>query len=334
MTRRTPSTCIVDCPPTTARKAPMRSPLPVRDGVNATRLHLPLTGPWATIQDYVLERFGHVDPDGIRERFAAGEVVALGGIPVTGKTPLGAHEFIWYYRSPPAETPIPYEAVILHEDAHLVAVDKPPFLPTTPGGRFLQETALVRLRRLLDEPDLTPLHRLDRLTWGVVLFVKDAESRGPYQQLFERRTISKSYEAIAPAPRGELRERLEAGSVVVENRLAKIRTHLRAFEEEGPVNARSEVELLRELDGGRALYRLTPHTGKTHQLRLHMASLGLGIENDPFYPTLLDEAADDHSRPLKLLARSISFRDPLSGEERRFASGFSLECPENLPCRI
>lgn len=305
----------------------MRSPLPVRDGVNATRLRVPLTGPWETIADYVLERFGHVDAEGIRERFRTGEVAALDGTRLTLQTPLGAHDFIWYYRNPPEEQRIPFEVRILADDGRLVVADKPPFLPTTPGGRFLQETALVRLRRELDAPDLTPLHRLDRLTWGLVLFVRAEEDRGLYQQLFERREITKVYEAIAPSPTGELAEQLRRGPVHVRNRLNKLRTRLLAFEEDGPVNAHTEISVLRDLGGGRTLYRLLPHTGKTHQLRLHMASLGLGLENDPFYPVLLDEAPDDHSRPLKLLARSVAFRSPETGEDLAFTSQFDLETP-------
>lgn len=313
----------------------MKSPLPVRDGVNATRLRVPLSGPWRTVLEFVLERFGHVDPEGIRRRFAEGEVAAADGTRIRPETPLGAAEFIWYYRSPPAEQRIPFEVRLLHEDERLVVADKPPFLPTTPGGRFLQETALVRLRRLLDEPELTPLHRLDRLTWGVILFVRRAEDRGAYQQLFERRRIEKSYEALAPAPGGEIAERLALGPVHVRSRLNKVKAQLRAFEEEGPPNAHSEIELLTVLEPaasapggrGRALYRLTPHTGKTHQLRLHMAGLGLGIENDPFYPVLLDESPDDYARPLGLLARSIAFRDPHTGRNLTFCSRFDLERP-------
>ena len=80
-------------------------------------------------------------------------------------------------------------------------------------------------------------------------------------------------------------------------------------------------------DGGsrrRALYRLEPHSGKTHQLRVHMASLGLGIVNDAFYPELLDKAPDDYSRPLQLLARGIRFIDPISGCPVEYRSGLEL----------
>ena len=145
----------------------MESPLPVRNGVNATRLRLPRTGSWATVADYLLERFGHVDPEGILRRFDEQQIVGLGGTPLTRQTPLGEHEFIWYYRSLPEETPIPFEARILYQDEHLLVVDKPHFLPTTPGGRFIQESALVRLRNQTGIDDLVPMHRLDRATAGV-----------------------------------------------------------------------------------------------------------------------------------------------------------------------
>ena len=162
----------------------MASPLPVRNGVNATRLHLPRAGSWDTVAQYLLERFGHVDPEGILRRFDEGEIVGLGGVPLNRQTPMGEHEFIWYYRSLPVETPIPFDTRILHQDEHLLVVDKPHFLPTTPGGKFIQESALVRLRNQTGIDDLVPMHRLDRATAGVILFAVNPETRGAYQMLF------------------------------------------------------------------------------------------------------------------------------------------------------
>jgi tRNA pseudouridine32 synthase/23S rRNA pseudouridine746 synthase len=76
-----------------------------------------------------------------------------------------------------------------------------------------------------------------------------------------------------------------------------------------------------------ALYRLHPHTGRKHQLRLHMASLGAPILNDAFYPVALPCKGDDFSAPLRLLARAISFDDPLTGAPRMFASDRQLAWP-------
>ncbi|GAB4100860.1 pseudouridine synthase [Sinomonas halotolerans] len=315
----------------------MKSPLPVRDGVNATRLRLPETG-WDTALDYMLHRWGHIDPEGILERFDGGEIVGMDGSPLHRGTPLDEHTFIWYYRTLPAEERLPVELSVLHRDEHVLVVDKPHFLPTTPGGTYIQESALVRLRNALDLPDLIPMHRLDRMTAGVLLFSVNPETRGKYQVLFERRAVRKEYECVsALAPSAPVRsgahdagwaaERF-AAPVVVRNRMEKRRDYLLASVVDGEPNAETKVAL--ERVGGpeeapRALFRLEPHTGKTHQLRVHMAGLGAGIVHDPFYPVLLDKAPDDHAKPLQLLARGIRFRDPVSGEDVEFRSRLSLQ---------
>ena len=331
----------------------MESPLPVRNGVNATRLRLPQDGGWASVADYLLERFGHVDPEGILRRFDNQEIVGLGGVPLDRQTPMGEHEFIWYYRSLPVETPIPFEAKILHQDEHLLVVDKPHFLPTTPGGRFIQESALVRLRNQTGIDDLVPMHRLDRATAGVILFAVNPETRGAYQMLFERREISKRYKAVVALQQGDcletgrvlqpngehslvkdeaqLHELLDQMPMIFENRMSKVKGQLRSIVEDGAPNAKTfiDVEAVGRSSGHHAglevaLMDLKPHSGKTHQLRVHLASLGLGIINDAFYPRLWDLAPDDYQRPLQLLAHTISFTDPLTGIDRSFSSAQKL----------
>ena len=304
----------------------MQSPLPVRDGVNATRLRLPDEGPWDTAMDYMMHRWGHIDPQGIEDRFDAGEIVGEAGIPLDRATPLRNHTFIWYYRTLPPEIRIPVELNILHQDEHLLVVDKPHFLPTTPGGTYIQESALVRLRNQLDLPDLIPMHRLDRMTAGILLLSTNPETRGRYQVLFEKRQVQKEYECVAAAEPAPGHPAVEFPAVV-RNRMTKSRSYLLAEVIDGEPNAETRIERLRTLDGAtsrRALYRLEPHSGKTHQLRVHMASLGLGIVNDAFYPELLDKAPDDYSKPLQLLARGIRFVDPITGVPVEYRSGLEL----------
>ena len=308
----------------------MKSPLPVRDGVNATRLRLPSEGPWKTALGYMLHRWGHVDPEGILRRFDDGEIVGADGSPLHRGTALDEHTFIWYYRTLPAEERLPVELSVLHQDEHLVVVDKPHFLPTTPGGTYIQESALVRLRNELGLPDLVPMHRLDRMTAGVLLFAVNPETRGRYQVLFEQRKVQKEYECVSLVPAGDEDRFLEqfAEPVAVRNRMVKSRDYLLANVVEGEPNTETRISLLRldpTPDQARALFRLEPHTGKTHQLRVHMAGLGAGIMHDPFYPVLLDKAPDDFARPLQLLARTIRFRDPISGREVEFRSRLELQ---------
>ncbi|MGO4122120.1 RluA family pseudouridine synthase [Arthrobacter sp. YAF16] len=307
----------------------MQSPLPVRDGVNATRLRLPDEGPWDTAMDYMMHRWGHIDPQGIEDRFDAGEIVGEAGVPLDRTTPLQRHTFIWYYRSLPPETRIPVELNILHQDEHLLVVDKPHFLPTTPGGTYIQESALVRLRNQLRLPDLIPMHRLDRMTAGILLLSTNPETRGKYQVLFEKRQVQKEYECVSAAEPAPGHPAVDF-PVVVRNRMTKSRSYLLAEVIEGVPNAETRIERLRTFDAPddaaprRALYRLEPHSGKTHQLRVHMASLGLGIVNDAFYPELLDKAPDDYAKPLQLLARGIRFVDPISGSPVEYRSRLEL----------
>ncbi|MFS0866995.1 pseudouridine synthase [Microbacterium sp. 179-B 1A2 NHS] len=307
----------------------MRSPLPVRDGVGPTRLRVPRTGPWETVADYVVGRFAHIDPAILRARFERGEVVDIDGTGLTLATPLGAADFIWYYREPPVEADIPGTERILHQDADLVVIDKPHFLPTTPGGGFLVNSALVRLRRRLDNPDLTPIHRLDRATAGVLMFSARPATRGAYQSLFAARTVEKVYEAVSAAPAGRMPE-LPA---VVRSHLTSTRGSLRAVEDrEREPNSETVVELLGTGPSAGAHAGLPvvhtllrPRTGRMHQLRAHLASIGLGILNDRFYPVLEDESPDDPARPLQLLARELRFTDPVSGAPRCFRTTLTLQ---------
>lgn len=306
----------------------MPSPLPARCGVGATRLHLPAQGPWPTISAYMIDRFPHLQPETLISRFDEGGVVNAAGQPVDRDAPLGAEEFVWYYRDPPVEKTIPFDVEILYEDDNLLVVDKPHFLPTTPSGRYLQNTALVRLRNQLGNDDLAPIHRLDRQTAGIVLFSTRPQTRGAYQQMFARRRVEKEYRALAhlPAQWDPNRPRLggQEFPVTVLSHIHKERGVLRVREIPGrPPNSETTIELL-GFDHEKLHLSLRPRTGQMHQLRVHLASLDSGIVNDPFYPTLLDEAPDDFTRPMQLLARRIRFTDPLTKQPRDFTTRRTL----------
>ncbi|MDS1139344.1 pseudouridine synthase [Pusillimonas sp. SM2304] len=290
-----------------------RAPLPLRDGVAPSRVYLP-QGPWLNLRDFVLQRFPHVPRDVLLERLARGDIVDDAGVVQTLASPYRALGWLWYYREVPAEAHVPFELPVLFRDDYLVAVDKPHFLASIPGGRYLRETALIRLRQSLELPLLSPIHRLDRDTAGVLLFCAAPEQRGAYQALFQTRDVRKEYEAIAPL-RADL-----VFPLVHRSRLQARPGHFTMQEVGGEPNSETHIDLMDTL-GDLGRYRLRPHTGRKHQLRAHMSALGIPICNDAFYPALQAHAdADDFSHPLQLLARSIEFTDPVSGLPRRFES--------------
>jgi tRNA pseudouridine32 synthase/23S rRNA pseudouridine746 synthase len=295
-------------------------PLPVRNGVAPSYLWLTETLAGGMLR-FLVERFPDVPPASWAARLERGEVVDALGKPLQAGSHVRKGMRIWYYRElDEDETPIPFRERILFQDQHLLVVDKPHFLPMIPAGRFLHETLLVRLKAQLELPHLTPIHRLDRETAGVVIFSHNLETRGKYQSMFQKRVVKKTYEALAGPIEGRAFPFTYRSRMVDGDKFFVMR------EEEGEPNSETLIEVI-ERRGDIVRYRLHPHTGRKHQLRLHLSSLGAPILNDAFYPVALPCKGDDFSAPLQLLARAISFDDPLTGEKRTFTSERTLDWP-------
>lgn len=270
------------------------------------------------MHDFLVDRLPAGVPVG--ERLRSGEFVDQAGRPWTGEEPYRPNAFVWFHRPLRPEPVVPFSVEVLYADERIVVVDKPHFLATTPNGTHVRETVLVRLRDSLGLPDLTPAHRLDRLTAGVLVLTAQRAHRGAYAGLFQSRSVVKTYEALAPFD-----DTLEFPQRVV-NRIEKRRGGLQAEVVDGEPNAETLIELV-ETEGRVARYRLTPLTGKTHQLRVHMAGVGLPILGDPLYPTVLDVDADDFTTPLQLIACRLHFADPIDQTSHDFTSRFALEWP-------
>jgi len=290
---------------------------PTRNGVGPSCVGLPV-GDWPTILDFLVERF-FAQPRAVwMQRMEQGLVVDEFALPVTAGRSYESHLRVYYYRDCAIEPPIPFDEVVLHQDEHLVVVDKPHYLPVVPSGRYLQETVLVRLKRKLGLDALVPIHRIDRDTAGLVMFSVQARTRDAYQALFRERQVHKTYEAVAHR-RDDLvlplvrRSRITQGAHFL----------LQCESADGEPNATTHVELLRAM-GPLAHYRLRPVTGHRHQLRVHMAAMGIPIVGDGLYPVLTPQSDLFAEPALQLLARSLSFTDPLSGLPRDFESRRTL----------
>lgn len=289
-------------------------------GIAASRLQLP-PGPWRTVLEGLCARFPAIAREVWLERFARGRVLDAGGAALAADAPYRVGAEIRYFREVVDELAIPFEETVLHVDAHLVVADKPHFLPVTPAGAHVRETLLARLVQRLGNPDLVPLHRIDRDTAGLVLFSADPGSRDAYQSLFRLRRIHKYYEALAPALPGL------SFPLVHASRLEQGEPFFRMREVDGAPNSETRIDVLERTDEAWR-YALQPVTGRKHQLRVHMAAIGAPILNDRVYPRLASPGGEgvpvDFTRPLKLLARTLVFDDPLTGIERRFESGLRL----------
>lgn len=334
-------------------------PLAQKNGIDPIQLILPRveelpaelapnnTAP-VTIADYLIARFYPNDPQIIHARFDTGEVRLDDGTILTGDSPYMPGERIWYFRELADEPQLPSDMPVLYEDEHVLAIDKPHFLPTTPRGSYIAQTALTKLRVREQNPLLIPIHRLDRPTAGVLLFAKTVEARRPFQMMFQHRQVSKTYRAVAPVPAAE--QALSAEGLQVRSHIQKIRDQLQVqqlSEQECAVqgvepNTLTTVKILRTftpsaqaVEGWRAeptlnekrewaLYDLAPHTGKTHQLRAHLNLLGSPILGDVLYPQVLPDAPDRPEYPLQLLAYSLHFEHPITGERVDLYSGRSL----------
>lgn len=302
----------------------------------------------ATIADYLIARFYPNDPQIIHARFNTGEVRLDDGTILTGDSPYMPGERIWYFRELADEPQLPSDMPVLYEDEHVLAIDKPHFLPTTPRGSYIAQTALTKLRVREQNPLLIPIHRLDRPTAGVLLFAKTVEARRPFQMMFQHRQVSKTYRAVAPVPAdaAAAEQALSAEGLQVRSHIQKIRDQLQVqqlSEQECAAqgvepNTLTTVKILRTftpsaqaVEGWRAepnrewaLYDLAPHTGKTHQLRAHLNMLSAPILGDVLYPQVLPDAPDRPEYPLQLLAYSLHFEHPITGERVDLYSGRSL----------
>lgn len=291
----------------------------MREGVSASCVALP-HGPWPRLIDFLCDRLPAVSAQQWWQRMAEGRVLDDRGEALPPQAPFTPGTRVYYYRELETEPVVPFEETILYQDTHLLVADKPHFLPVTPTGRYVQQTLLTRLKRRTGIETLTPIHRIDRETAGLVVFSVRPQDRGAYQALFREQAVDKEYEAIAP-----LRPDLPLPALH-RSRIVPDEQFFRQREVPGEPNSETRIELVDAM-GELARYRLRPLSGKTHQLRVHMHALGRPIVGDLFYPEVVHgpgATPEDYSLPLQLLARRVTFLDPVTGTLRAFESRRSL----------
>ena len=281
-----------------------------------SKLSLPQVNPGvATVLEYLIIKFPYIDAQIWRQRIADGKVHWHDGSLITTQSHFQPQQRVYYYREVESELSIPFKETILFQDEHILVVYKPHFLAVTPGGIYVNECLQNRLRRSTGIEALQALHRLDRVTAGLVIFSVNPDTRHRYHRLFETRQIHKTYQAIA---RTSNSENLIGQEWVIKNRIVQSEPRFRMHVTEGEANSHSVIRCLQQ-SNHQALFELNPVTGKTHQLRVHMQTLGWPILNDKYYPQLQPLSADNYSAPLQLLAKKLQFIDPVTQYPRLFS---------------
>ena len=280
-----------------------------------SKLSLPQTNPGlTTVLEYLLIKFPFITEKVWLKRMSEGKVHRHDGTAITAQSPFKAQQRIFYYREVESEPIIPFKEDILFQDEHIIVAYKPPFLAVVPAGIYVNECLQNRLRLSTGIETLQALHRLDRVTAGLVMFSVNPDTRACYHQLFETQQIHKTYQAIANIPRGD---QIEGQQWQVKNHIETSRPRFLMCVTEGEINSHSEIRCLQQ-SANKALFELNPVSGKTHQLRVHMQSLGFPILNDKYYPQLQSLSADNYKMPLQLLAKKLRFIDPITQQKRCF----------------
>jgi tRNA pseudouridine32 synthase/23S rRNA pseudouridine746 synthase len=305
-----------------------------------SKLSLPQTNPGvATVLEYLIIKFPYIDAQVWHQRMSEGKVHWHDGSLITALSAFKPQQRVYYYREVETEPVIPFQETILFQDQHILVAYKPHFLPVTPGGIYVNECLQNRLRKSSGIEALQTVHRLDRVTAGLVMFSVNPDTRHRYHDLFKTRQIQKTYQAIANINQGdtligkewEVKNRITQSNpkFLMQVSAGEDNSHsiIRCLKQTVAQSIEQTIELSAEYMNQKALFELSPITGKTHQLRLHMQALGWPILNDKYYPQLQPQSADNYSAPLQLLSKKLKFIDPVTQQPRCFTydGNLSLE---------
>jgi tRNA pseudouridine32 synthase/23S rRNA pseudouridine746 synthase len=289
--------------------------------ISPSKLSLPQHNPGvATVLEFLILKFPGITSDVWLKRMADGKVHWHDGSLISAQTLYAAQQRVYYYREVAHEPVIPFAEKIVYQDELILVAYKPHFLPVMPGGGFVEECLQNRLRHKSGNQQLQAVHRIDNDTAGLVLFSVNPYSRGHYHNLFATHQVIKTYQAIAKT---NINVPSENQQWDIKNRLEKFEPRFLMHIVKGPANSHSQIRCLKKTVD-RALFELSPITGKTHQLRVHMQSLGWPLLNDTYYPNLQPKKPGDYSKPLQLLAQKIQFIDPMTQQTRCFSSNTEL----------
>ncbi len=275
-----------------------------------------------TVLQYYAERYTHSSKSEWKSRIRSG-AVRLGDRLCDTSEILKVHQTLVYHRPPWDEPEVPRSIEVLHEDPDLVVISKPSGLPVMPGGGFLENTLLRLLSALYPENPPIPIHRLGRGTSGLMLLARSTVAKAELTRQMRDRDIQKVYVALASGV-------IQCDRFGIETRIGKVPHpvlgELFAASETGLV-ASSTVRVL-ERRSDSTLAEVEIFTGRPHQIRIHLASVGHPLVGDPLYESgggaIVAQSWDEIAVPgdcgYFLHAQKLGFRHPRSGDRLEFVT--------------
>ena len=271
------------------------------------------TGPGADGQlvlTYLAARYRHSNEAQWQGRLARGEVL-LDGVSAHRDDLLHSGQVLVWRRPPWQEAQAPRHFELMFEDGALLAVNKPSGLPTLPGGGFLQNTLLSAVRERF--PEARPLHRLGRGTSGLVLFALTPDTAATLSRAWRERRVHKRYRALATGV--ALRDQYEITTPIGPLPHPTLGSVHAASPGGKPASSTAHVL---ERRAGATLFEVDIHTGRPHQIRIHLAYAGHPLLGDPLYAPGGVPRADSPGLPgdggYWLHAQRLAFEHPVTGE--------------------
>ena len=278
-----------------------------------------------TLLSHLASLYPHSTPQAWQQKLNQGEVT-LNGVIATGSEAVTLGQPLVWNRPPWIEPDAPRNFEILLEDAHLLAVHKPSGLATLPGGGFMENTLLRLVQK--QTPHANPVHRLGRATTGIVLFAKTPQAAAHLSANWNTPKIQKIYRALAQnIAQQDAYEILTPIGLVPHPLIGSVwAAH------PGGKPSKSLAKVISRTTST-TIFEVTLHSGRPHQIRIHLASIGHPLVGDPLYGST--------GQPLETLpglpgdggyflhAHSLKFPHPISGEpihlEAALPSGFAVD---------